>query len=72
MEAPPRYTISKYLKRYFVCKCDCGTIKQVRLQELKNGQIKSCGCLQKEILKKLKEFRKTYMKVTQNEFTMFS
>lgn len=30
------------------CKCDCGNIKIVRGLSLKNGDTKSCGCLQKE------------------------
>lgn len=32
---------------YWVCKCDCGKIKTISSQALKNGQ-KSCGCLNYE------------------------
>lgn len=32
----------------WVCKCDCGTIKEVRSSSLKDGISKSCGCLDKE------------------------
>ena len=32
------------------CICDCGAEKTVRLYALKNGTIKSCGCLAKELL----------------------
>lgn len=39
---------SKNKARYVVCKCDCGTEKEVHDQSLKNGRIKSCGCLTKE------------------------
>jgi hypothetical protein len=28
-----------------VCKCDCGEIKTIRVDSLKKGAIKSCGCL---------------------------
>lgn len=29
---------------YWKCRCDCGTVKEVRGRELKKGLIKSCGC----------------------------
>ena len=31
----------------WVCKCDCGNIKTIRGKDLRNGKVKSCGCLQK-------------------------
>ena len=31
-------------KRYFLCKCDCGTEKVVSLNNLRTGHSKSCGC----------------------------
>lgn len=31
----------------WICKCDCGNTKSVRIDHLKNGEIKSCGCLAK-------------------------
>lgn len=37
-------TQSKYL-----CQCDCGNQTVVLMQNLKNGNTKSCGCLTKEI-----------------------
>lgn len=36
--------------RYFVCKCDCGNIKEVFTSHLKQQRIRSCGCLQKETI----------------------
>ncbi len=30
---------------YWTCKCDCGKITEVRSDALRNGNIKSCGCL---------------------------
>lgn len=35
-------------KRYFQCKCDCGKIVNSRFVQLRNGEIKSCGCLRNE------------------------
>jgi hypothetical protein len=43
-------TVNKIRK--FKCKCDCGNIKIVRLNSLRTGNTKSCGCLKKEILNK--------------------
>ena len=34
------------------CVCDCGQIVYVRLDHLKSGDTKSCGCLQKERITK--------------------
>ena len=31
--------------RSFMCKCDCGNTKRVRLLHLRHNRIKSCGCL---------------------------
>lgn len=36
------------LVTYWNCKCDCGNLTQVRGCDLRNGHIKSCGCLQKK------------------------
>lgn len=46
--------VSKYVmpcgqtQRGFLCKCDCGKKSRVRLQHLRRGMVKSCGCLNKE------------------------
>lgn len=31
---------------YWLCKCDCGTLKEIRAEHLKAGKIVSCGCQQ--------------------------
>lgn len=36
----------------FICKCDCGSIKEIRSSNLKNGTTKSCGCLMTELVSK--------------------
>jgi hypothetical protein len=42
--------IEKSEKRnYYICKCDCETVKQVRQDHLKTGKTSSCGCLHKEL-----------------------
>lgn len=33
---------------YWFCRCDCGKIKELSIQDLKSGNTKSCGCLRKE------------------------
>lgn len=32
-----------------LCKCDCGTIRSVLAQNLRNGNSRSCGCLRREV-----------------------
>lgn len=37
----------------WLCKCDCGNIIKAASQNLKSGNTKSCGCLNKEIATKV-------------------
>ena len=46
-------------KRYFLCRCDCGTIREVRFIALRSGGSKSCGCLRND---KSRERRTTHGK----------
>lgn len=39
-------------KRRFLCKCDCGNLKEAIGSDLRNGNTKSCGCLAYENLLK--------------------
>lgn len=41
----------KYGKSLWRCQCDCGNIRDVVGMSLKNGDVKSCGCLQREVRK---------------------
>ena len=34
-------------KKYWICKCDCGNTTEVLDSLLKNGGVKSCGCLRR-------------------------
>ena len=45
-----RLTTITYIEddKKYLCLCDCGGYKKVRTAALKNGNTKSCGCLQKE------------------------
>ena len=38
-------------RAYTPCKCDCGTVKQVREDALKSGERVSCGCFRLERLR---------------------
>ncbi len=45
-----RWKVIKYSNNNkWLCQCECGMIKVVNGQSLKNGKSKSCGCLQKEV-----------------------
>lgn len=35
----------KYFRPYYLCECDCGNKTVARLDLIKRGHIKSCGCL---------------------------
>lgn len=39
---------SPYKGTYWKCKCDCGCLTSVKSGNLKNGLVKSCGCLKHE------------------------
>lgn len=41
--------IRKHEKKWWLCLCDCGKEAIVATSYLKNGHIKSCGCLAKEV-----------------------
>ena len=48
-EKEQRPRISGRMKRYVECQCDCGKIKVIRLDSLRSGVTKSCGCYLNEI-----------------------
>lgn len=35
-------------KRQWFCQCECGNQKVIRMNELRDGRTKSCGCINKE------------------------
>lgn len=45
MEEKPPIKPNGYKKRMFLCKCECGSETIVRLEYLRSGHTKSCGCL---------------------------
>ena len=49
------WTVIKYVKHHkgkavFLCKCKCGTEREVLARNLCNNRSKSCGCWRKEKL----------------------
>ncbi len=40
---------SKNRNRIWVCRCDCGVVKNVQQSNLIHGQQKSCGCFRRDI-----------------------
>ena len=43
-------------RRYATCRCDCGTVKAVRLDSLSSGRVVSCGCAHRDWLKTNSKF----------------
>lgn len=44
-ESDPAIQPSGQQQRTFMCRCDCGTLKRIRLSHLRHSRILSCGCL---------------------------
>ena len=44
-------------KRAAVVRCSCGAVKRIRVEHLRSGAIKSCGCLQSERMDYWQRFR---------------
>ena len=44
-----RHHKDKHRNFYWLCKCDCGNETVVQSNNLKNGNVKSCGCLGREV-----------------------
>jgi len=47
-------------RTYYFCQCECGNTVSVMSSQLLNGHTKSCGCLQKESVRKLNQNKKKY------------
>lgn len=47
---------------FWLCQCDCGNCRAVRIGDLKNGSSFSCGCYQKEMASKFN--------IEQNEYNL--
>lgn len=53
-----RLTVTAFVKKnrhsqsVFLCKCECGNTKEIIGTRLNKGRVQSCGCLNKEAVKK--------------------
>lgn len=41
--------INKAKHAIWICSCSCGEIKSIRSSDLRSGQVRSCGCLKREM-----------------------
>lgn len=46
---------------YWICQCDCGTIKSIKSSSLRRGEIQSCGCLRNEQIYKVNEKNRDHL-----------
>lgn len=53
--------------RKWLCKCDCGNVNIVNAQNLKRGEIKSCGCWQIEKRKSSKIEREKHLYLSNDD-----
>lgn len=44
---------SKDNRSQWLCRCDCGNEKIIKLSDLRNGRSRSCGCLRRENTSKM-------------------
>lgn len=65
---PPKRFSSGTSYRVVLCRCDCGTEKEIRLKSIKNNDTKSCGCLNREKLKA----RSTHKMIESSEYSSWS
>lgn len=65
------YYSSKDRTRFVQCKCECWTIRDVRITELNKWRSKSCWCIQREKVSEIakKNFTKTWLWIWHNRFT---
>lgn len=59
---PPDERTKENKNLAWLAKCDCGTIRPVRISDLRNGKSKSCGCV--NCLNKKIDLGKKYGKIT--------
>lgn len=46
--------VSEHGQSYWLCRCECGTEKEVRRSHLVDGGVKSCGCAMRRLMAKSK------------------
>ena len=54
-DAEPTLRCDGHDMRMVTCQCDCGVIKDVPYTRVKNGNTKSCGCLQKKVTSEIRK-----------------
>lgn len=64
------YEKSKKLNKiYYVCKCDCGVIKSIYINDVYNDKTKSCGCNKPKQYKDLKNKKFGKLSVLSYQYT---
>lgn len=63
-----KFDTIKGKKEYWICQCDCGTIKSVRKEHLIRGNTKSCGCWNSEVTANRNKANATHGMTNTKEF----
>ena len=48
----------KYTEKYYLFECECGNKKIINLSNVRAGKVRSCGCLYKNIGRKINKYKK--------------
>src|ERR1019366_3761566 len=64
-----RLTVLSRDGTYAQCRCACGVVKLLRVDGVRSGAVRSCGCLSREVKQKRGEWNRDQGKLTEEQVT---
>lgn len=64
-----RLTVLSRDGTYVECQCTCGAVKRLRVDGVRSGAVRSCGCLSRETKQKRGEWNREQGKLTEEQVT---